>query len=206
MKLLPIPGAPGYRVDCENQIAYRFNGYLKKINGRTKYGVVNIQVDGQKYVTTVFRMMYCAQHGIDITKIPKGVNISMRNGIVEVLSRDDINRKRFTTIRTRQKQMEQWKRNTELINRYYDGNTKPMLDELQKVEKSVKYWFIDTYGLCEERAEIVAAYGVNRYLDRLAKGFPSPYIMGSVIRYGRGENARLARQNDFIDNMQVIEV
>lgn len=205
MKLQPIPGAPGYRIDCENQIAYRLNGFLKKINDRTKYKVVSLRIDGETHVTTIYRMMYCAQHGIDITKIPKDVCIAMRNGLVTAVSRNEIQKKRFITIRTRQKNMEQWKRNTDLISQFYDGNTKPLLDELQDIEKAVKFWFISTYGLSIERAEIVAAYGVNKFLDRLADGFPSPYIMGCVIRYGRGENARLSKQRKYIDNMEIIE-
>lgn len=207
MKLLPIPGAPGYRVDCENQVAYKFTGRdLRKLSDRTAYKVVSVVVDGQAVVTTVYRLMYCAQHGIDLTKIPKGVCIAMRNGIATVVTRQEVQAKRFITIRTRQKNMEQWKRNTDLISQYYDGNTEPLLKELQGIEKAVKYWFIYTYGLSEERAEIVSAYGVNKFMDRLADGFPSPYIMGCVIRYGRGENKRISRQRTYIDDMKVIEL
>lgn len=66
MTLLPIPGAPGYRIDCENQVAYQFKGFLKKINARTKYKTVSLYIGGQTFVTTIYRMMWCAQHGADI--------------------------------------------------------------------------------------------------------------------------------------------
>ena len=206
MKLLPIPGAPGYRIDCENQVAYRLQGWLRKINDRTKYKVIHIMIDGQPYTTTIYRMMYCAQLGIDITKIPKGTCISMRGGVVTAVTRQEIQNKRYITIKTRRANLEKWKRNTELISKYYEGNTQPLLTELQDIEKHVKHWFINTYGMCEERAEIVSAYGVNKFMDRLAEGIPSPYIMGSVIRYGRGENARLSKQREYVDNMKVIEL
>ena len=206
MKLLPIPGAPGYRVDCENQVVYRYNGFLKKVNDRTKYKTVNIMVGGERFVTTVFRMMYCAQHNIDVTRIPKGTCIAMYNGIVTAVSRKDVSDKRMATIMTRRKNMDLWRRNTRLIEQYYDGDTEPMLAELQNIEKAVRTWFVQTYGLCEERADIVSSYGVNKYLDRLAAGFPSPYIMGCVIRYARGENARIAKQGIFIDTQEVIEI
>lgn len=206
MKLLPIPGAPGYRVDCENQVAYRYNGFLKKVNDRTKYKTVNIMVDGGQFVTTVFRMMYCAQHGIDIRKIPKGVCIAMHNGIVMAVSRTDMSAKRLATVKARRKNMDQWRKNTRLIEQYYDGNTEPMLAELQHIEVAVRRWFVQAYGLCQERADIVAAHGVNKYLDRLAEGFPSPYIMGCVIRYARGENSRIAKQDAFLDNKEIIEI
>ena len=206
MKLLPIPGAPGYRIDCENQVAYRFNGYLWKVNSRTKYKVVNLYVNGKEIVTTVFRLMYCAQNGIDITMIPKGVVIAMRDGKATAITRQEIARKRSLTIRTKKKGIESWRLNTNLIIQFYNGNKKPLLQELQNIEKSVKFWFIETYGLKAERAEIVAAYGVNRYLERLRDGCPSPFIFGSVVRYGRGENARISKQRDFTDNMQTIEL
>ena len=205
MKLLPIPGAPGYRVDCENQVAYRLKGYLWRINDRTKYKKVTLRIDGQPFVTTVYRMMYCAQNGIDITKLPKGTCIALRNGIVTAMTRKECGDKKFITIRQRQKSLEQWKRNTALIDSYYNGDTEPLLKELQQIEKAVTRWFTYTYGLSEQRAEIVAAYGVNRYMDRLADGFPSPYIMGSVIRHGRAENKRLAQQRECIDIGEVIE-
>lgn len=206
MKLLPIPGAPGYRIDCENQIAYQLKGYLKKINDRTKYKVVHLVIDGLSYSTTIFRMMYCAQHDIDITKLPKGTCIAMRGGVATAVSRQEIQNKRYITIKTRRANLEKWKRNTELINQYYDGNTLPLLSELHDIEKHVTHWFINVYGMCEERAEIISAYGVNKYMDRLAEGFPSPYIMGSVIKYARGENKRIGKQRKFNDNMQVIEL
>ena len=206
MKLLPIPGAPGYRIDCENQVAYRVNGYLWKVNSRTKYKVINLYVNGKEIVTTVFRLMYCAQNGIDITKIPKGVVIAMRNGKATAITRQEVARKRSITIRTMKRKKETWQRNTNLINQFFNGNKKPLLSELQNIEKSVKFWFIETYGLNAERAEIVAAYGVNRYLERLRDGCPSPFIFGSVVRYGRGENARISKQRDFTDDMQTIVI
>jgi hypothetical protein len=207
MKLLPIPGLPGYRIDCENQVAYEMKyGVLKPLKERTKYKVVNVSSSGYSTATTIYRMMYCAQHGIDITKIPPGTYIGMRHGVVLVTNRDEMNQNRHTPKKTRERNLEQWRRNTDLINRYYAGDTEPLLDELKDIEQRVKHHFVWTYGLCEERAEIVAAYGVNRYLDKLTEGFPSPCIIGSVIRYARGENSRLAKQRHYDDNMKPIEL
>ena len=206
MRLLPIPGAPGYRIDCENQVAYRLCGYLKPLKDRTIYKKVGIMIDGHKVMTTIYRLMYCAQHNIDIMKIPSGTCIAMRNGLAQVVDRTEANNKKFITDKTKRLNVEKWKRNIEKIGKYYDGDTQPLLDELHDIELKVKWWFINTYGLSEERAEIVSAYGVNKFLDRLADGSPSPYIFGSVLKYGRGENARIARQRRYIDNMNVIEI
>lgn len=132
--------------------------------------------------------------------------IAMHNGIVTAVSRTDMSAKRLATVKARRKNMDQWRKNTHLIEQYYDGNTEPMLAELQHIEAAVSRWFVQTYGLCEERADIVAAHGVNKYLDRLAEGFPSPYIMGCVIRYARGENSRISKLNSFMDNQEIIEI
>ena len=203
MTLLPIPGAPGYRIDCENQVAYQFKGFLKKINARTKYKTVSLYIGGQTFVTTIYRMMWCAQHGADITRLPKGVNISMRNNVVTAISKSEVQNKRRMT---RQANKERWQRSADLISKYYNGDVQPLLDELQSVEQSAKRWFMSTYGLSEDRAEICAAYGVNRYLDMLKEGFPSTYIMNSVIHYGRSENNRIRKESALVDDMQAIVI
>lgn len=204
MKLLPIPGASGYRVDCENQNVYRFCGYLKLIKPRTKYKILTINTAGKTVSTTVYRMMYCAKNKIDITKIPSDVCVCMSNGSLSVRTRSETARDRNTSSKSRHGNIEQWRHNTELINKYYNGDTEPLLNDLQNIEKLVCNWFVNTYGLCRERAEIVSAYGVGCYLDRLADGFPSPFIFGSVLRYARGENMRIRKAKEFKDNMQVI--
>ena len=207
MKLLPIPGAPGYRVDCENQVAYVIRrGYLKPLKTRTKYKVINVNINGYNTGQTIYRLMYCAQNNIDITKLPKGTCIAFRHGVAMVTSREEINHNRFTSKKTQKKNLEKWKRNTDLINKWYDGNTAPLLEELEKIEKYVRFWFHDTYGLSWERSEICAAYGVNKFLDKLADGFPSTCIVGSVIKFARGENNRIKKQMRFNDDMKVIEI
>ena len=94
MKLLPIPGAPGYRVDCENQQAYSMKrGILRPIKFRTKYKKAGLTIDGKSYGTTIWRMMYCAQNGIDITTIPSDICISVNNGTLIVMDRSQVNKK-----------------------------------------------------------------------------------------------------------------
>ena len=207
MKLLPIPGLPGYRIDIENQVAYNVKGgYIKPIKARTKYKCINVNVDGFTMGQTVYRLMYCAQNNVDITKLPKDTCIAMRNGVAMVTSREEMNHERFTSKKTQKTNFEKWKRNTDLLTKYYQGDTGPLLEELKSIEKYVAWFFHDTYGLCKERAEIVAAYGVNRYLDKVSDGFPSPYIVGSVIRFARGENNRIRKAKTYIDNMKPIEL
>ena len=91
MKLLPVPGAPGYRVDTENRQAYSMKrGILRPIKFRTKYKTAVLTINGKAYGTTIWRMMYCVQNAIDITKIPSDLCINLTNGILTVASRSDI--------------------------------------------------------------------------------------------------------------------
>ena len=206
MRLLPIPGAPGYRVDCENQEVYNIKKSIKKLKTRTVYKSLNLRIDGHAIPTTVFRLMYCAQNGIDVTKIPPHTCIGLYNGVATVVSRTELQKKRHITIKERNKNLEKWRVNYDLIIKYYKGNTLPLLNALKKVEIKVKLWYIERYGLSNERAEIVAAYGVNKYLDRLAEGCPTPYIFSSVLRHARTENKRMSYQRHYIDDMEVIEL
>ena len=205
MKLLPIPGLPNYRVDCENQEVYLFRGYLRRIPSRTKYKIVSLFLNNKNLTSTVFRLMYCATNQIDITKIPSDICIGMKNGQLVVRTRSQLAMSRNEE-KKKKKNLEQWNHNVQLISQYYSGNTEPMLQELQNIEKKISFWFIETYGLCKERADIVAAAGINCFLDRLADGFPSPYIYGSVLRYARCENNRIRKLSEFKDNMKVIEL
>lgn len=173
---------------------------------RTKYLVLSCQNDGFTLTTTVYRMAYCAKNNIDITKLPSDICISLRNGILTALTRKDIVNDRFVTNSAKKAYQEVWKKNIELIDKFYEGDTEPLLQELSKVEKRVAWWFVDTYGLSMERAEICSAYGVNRYLDRLSAGFPSPCFFSSVKRYALRENNKMAKNKPFIDNFEVIDL
>lgn len=207
MKLLPIPGLSGYRVCVEELEAYKYKyGNLIKITPRTKYKIVSVQNDGATLTTTIYRMAYCAKNGIDITKLPSNVCISLRNGVLTALTRQEIVNDRFVTNSAKKRYEEVWKKNIELIDKFYNGDTQPLLEELKRVESNVSWWFIDTYGLSKERAEICSAYGVNRYLDRIAAGFPSPHFFSSVKRYALSENNRMAKNRSFADNMNVIDL
>lgn len=206
MILLPIPGAPGYRVDCENQEVYSIGNTIRRLKHKSAYKSLSISVDGKQIGTTVYRLMYCAQHSIDVTKIPPGTCIAMRNGMATVVSRSDIQGKRIATLRTRRKNLDDWKRNVGIIAKYYDGDTKPLLNKLHGIEKMAKEYFINTYHLSNERAELIAAYGIDKYMNRVNEGTPSPFILSSVIRYGHSERRRQKRQYTYYDNMQPIEL
>ena len=110
--LLPIPGAPGYRIDLDKQQAYSLKrGCIRPMKPRTKYKCVSLSVDGTVIGSTIYRMMYCAQHGIDINRLPSDVCFSMENGVVVPMTREQVVEK---TNRARQKakpKMERLQRN-----------------------------------------------------------------------------------------------
>lgn len=202
MKLLSIPNIPNYQVDVENGIVYKMRyGRLKEVKTRTKYKSFTIKVNGQTIGTTLYRMMYCAINHFDLTKIPSDICISMEKGKLVVLSRSMVLKKSNDARKRNAERMEQIKANMNLIERYYDGDVQPILDYLHNVEKSLVWHFIDTYGLCQERAEIVVANGVNKYLDKLKDGVSSFAIRASVMRFAKGENAKIIRQCEFNNNI-----
>lgn len=207
--LLPIPGAPGYRIDLDTQQAYSLKrGCIRPMKPRTKYKCVSLYVEGKVVGSTIYRMMYCAQHGIDINRLPSDVCFSMENGVVVPMTREQVVEKSNRARQKAKPKMERLQRNMELIVKFYAGDVKPLLDELRKIEGIVTWYFIDTRGIARQRAELISANAVNRYLDRLKAGNPTVYILQSVKRYAVGENARLRRemQLDFIENMQPIKI
>lgn len=201
MKLLSIPNIPSYQVDVENGVVYAMRyGRLKEVKMRTKYKSFTIQVNGQTIGTTLYRMMYCAINHLDMLKIPSDICISMENGKLVVLDRSMVLNKSNAAKKRNEERIEQIKANMKLIENYYNGDVQPILDYLHKVEKSLVFHFIDVYGLCQERAEIIVANAINRYLDKLKEGVSSFAIRASVMRYAKGENAKIKRQSEFNNN------
>ena len=86
--------------------------------------MINVNVNGFQMGQTVYRLMYCAQNNVDITKLPKDTCIAMRNGVAMVTSREEMNHERFTSKKTQKNNFEKWKRNTDLLTKYYQGDTK----------------------------------------------------------------------------------
>lgn len=202
MKLLSIPNIPNYQVDVENGVVYTMKyGRLKEVKTRTKYKSFTIKVNGKTIGTTLYRMMYCAINHLDLTKIPSDICISMEHGKLVVLDRSTVVKKTNDARKRNAERMERIKANMKLIELYYAGDVQPILDYLHCVEKSLVWHFIETYGLCQERAEIIVANAVNKYLDKLKDGVSSFAIRASVMRFAKGENAKIIKQSEFNNNI-----
>lgn len=201
MQLLSIPNIPNYQVDVENGVVYTMKyGRLKEVKTRTKYKSFTIKVNGQTIGTTLYRMMYCAINHLDILKMPTDICVSMENGELVVLDRSMVLKKANAARKRNAERMEQIKKNMKMIEDYYDGKVQPILDYLHKVEKSLVFHFIDVHGLCQERAEIIVANAVNKYLDKLKEGVSTFAIKATVMRYAKGENAKMIRQSELNNN------
>lgn len=205
MRLIQVPGATGYRVDLENQQAYSMkSGILRPISFRTKYKKAVIHIDGKAYGTTIWRMLYCAQNKIDITKIPSDICISLNNGTLTVMDRAQVKRKSDRARKLAQPQIDRLQANIDLIKQYYMGNTQPLLDYLHEAEEYVVRHYIYTYGFSQERAEIAVGVAVNKVLDRLKEGYPTPHIKGAIFRYARNESNRLMLQKEIFNEEEII--
>lgn len=201
MKLLSVPNIPNYQVDVENGVVYVIKyGRLKEVKMRTKYRSFTIKIGGVTIGMTLYRMMYCAINHIDPLKIPTELCISMENGKLVVLDRTMMAKKANDAKKRNTERLTQIKKNMQMIEGYYSGDTQPILDYLHKIEESLVSHFVWIYGLSQERSEIVVGNAINRYLDKLKMGEASFAIRASVMRFARGENRNILKQTEFSNN------
>ena len=193
--LVPIKGAPGYRIDMENEKVYSYrNGNLKELATRTKYKCLSITIDGKLIGSTVYRMMYAVQNDINLMKIPEGLCIGKdENGKIRASVRSQLAQR---AIQARWKDHNQFAKvcsDMQLIKDYYKGKPSKLLEKLHKLEEQTKRIWIYEHGLSEERADIISSMAVDSYLDSLDNGNPSIYIQGAIRKYSRYHDIRLHR-------------
>lgn len=201
MKLLSIPGLPDYKVDEKNGVVYRLKyGRLQEVKTRTKYQSFTVTMEGATIGMTLPRAMYCAIHHVDPLKIPSGLCIGMEHGNLVVLDRAMLAKKVAEGKKKNSENLIQVKKNLSMVEMFYDGDTQPLLSYLRTVEDSLVRHFVWTYGLSQERSEIVVGAAINRYLDRLCQGEASYAIRTSVLRFALGENKKMNKQTEFKSN------
>ena len=212
MKLLPVPGAPGYHIDCENQIAYSSrNGYFRPMSDRTAYRKLNLLIDGRNCGTTIWRMMYCAINGLDINAIPTEFCISWdhRRNRLAVRERKDLaaaaNEASAKAARGRRR-LDDVLANIKMVRKYYNGDTEPLLTHLRMVEKRECQRLQWMFGVSKTRAEIATSNAVNIYLDELADGYPSFCVAKRVRSLTIRENRSMSRNCEYQEWMKPIEI
>lgn len=205
MNLQKLPGAPGYMVDTDAMIAYSFKrGFLKPIKTRAAYKSCTIHVDGKSIGTTIWRMMYCIQRQIDITKLPEGIVIARnRQGNIALMTRAEVNEKAVRTYKAKRENLERLRISYGLIEKFYKGERKPLLDYIGKAEKDVMNHYIYVRGLGKDRAELIVANAVNKLLDRFREGRPVVHIKTYLYRLARGENDNYAKRiMEFVEQIE----
>lgn len=200
-RIIPVCGADGYYVDVVNQVAYAIKyGKLHELHQRTKYRSVTLTIGGKTVGSTIYRMMYCAINGIDIAKIPTELCISIsKDGKLEVLDRSMVVAKANKARQNARPKIETLTKNLEMLNAYYKGDSKPLLEYLHKLENIFVNRFIYERGLCMERAQMCCAQAVNLLLDELRDGFPPSNIRTRLRALAMQQNA-IVRKTRSIDN------
>ena len=193
--LVPIKGAPGYRIDMENEKVYSYrNGNLKELAVRTIYKSLTLRIDGKPVGSTVYRLMYAVQNDLDLLKIPEGLCIGKdADGNIRASVRAQLAQRALDARWKKRPQFADLCSDIKLIEDYYNGSTDKLLEKLHKIEKKVKNSYMFMHGYCEEKADIISSMAVDSYLDSLANGKPSIYILYSIFRYARFHSYRLHR-------------
>lgn len=213
MKLLPIPGAPGYRIDCENHKAYSCKGgFIRPLTDRTAYRTLNIVIDGRTVGTTIWRLMYCAVNDIPLLSIPTLFCISFDHHAHKLVVREKKDlAKEASKVRMRQqrgrRRLDNVLANIRLVKKYYEGDTEPLINHLKQVEERESNRLQWMFGMGKDRAEMVTAQAVNVYLDELADGYPSYCIAKRVRELTKRENRALqcSRFEEWMQN-KIIEL
>ncbi len=201
MKLIPVPGAPGYYIDCEGQKAYSCkNGVIHALTDRTAYRTLVVQIDGRPVGTTIWRLMYCATNNIPLTTIPNGFCITFdhkENRLVVKEKKDTIEKAIQANGHSNKaaRKLDNVLANIRLVKRYYKGDTEPLLNHLKEVEKKEQKRWQWMFGVSKTRAEIITSQAVNVYLDELANGFPDYCIKRRIRALSRKENRKMSRTN-----------
>lgn len=193
--LVPIKGAPGYRIDMENEKVYSYrNGNLKELAVRTIYKSLTLHIDGKLVGSTVYRLMYAVQNGLDLLKIPEGLCIGKdADGNIRASVRSQLAQRAIEARWKNRPQFSGLCSDIELIKMYYNGQTFKLLEKLHKIEKKVKNDYVFMHGFSEEKADIISSMAIDSYLDSLANGKPSVYIQQSISKYARFHSFRLHR-------------
>lgn len=175
MILTPVNGLPGILVDIDAMKAYaNRRGFLHELSIRQPFGKISLVANGKTYGTTIYRLVWAAQKGIDYNKIPSNYCFSYADGKITVLEREGLNRKGGETKREQNKiKVEDAQKELDLIKGFNLDHRKTkeltlcVLSFRPKVTAYLKY----TYGLCDERAEMYAEQSEAMLMQRIKEGY-----------------------------------
>lgn len=172
--LTPIQGLPGIYVDCEAMKAYvNRRGMLHELSIRQPFSKISFRTNGKNYCTTIYRLIWAAQHDIDYNKIPSNYCFSFADGEIKVMERADIARKSAET-RRKENQINVAKAQEELdLIKGYNldhRKTKSLILLVTAYRPIVTAWMKYNFGLCDERAELYAEQAEALLMQRIKEG------------------------------------
>lgn len=87
--LKPVPGLKGFLCDTDNMVVYKCkNGVIRPLTPIGFYKKLSLYSEGKTCVTTLYRVVYCTEHDIDIRKIPSDFCFSYDGKKVKVCERN----------------------------------------------------------------------------------------------------------------------
>lgn len=170
--LKPVPGLKGFLCDTDNMVVYKCkNGVIRPLTPIGFYKKLSLYSEGKTCVTTLYRVVYCTEHELDIRKIPSNFCFSYDGKKVKVCERKDIVKLAAEEKRKQQElSLEQAQKEFSLIKKYIKGNHAPLLFRLNDIVKNVQYLLRNRYGLSEDLASEYAEMGRDKVLERIEEG------------------------------------
>ena len=208
MKLLPIPGAPGYRIDCENHQVYSVkNGVIKLMRPSRQFNEVHLYLNGMSIARSVARLELCATMGISIFKLTKDMCVVYEGGKPVVKTRAEIQGKGVRTRMSMKPDVEAVERSVSAIKEYRNGNKAPyVLLCHEEAQRAIEY-IVERYKRKSVILEDAADKAVSNLLSFASEGkcVVDPFRYVRKYIYGTLETNR-KRRKEYRDDMNVMEI
>lgn len=207
IKLLPIKGFPGYRVDCKNHQTYSFrSGTIVMLKAHKPYDERGLKRNGETFLITQTRLEYCAMNGVDPTKIPKGVCIVRdENGQPVLTDRYEIARKSARTRKLNGQTIDDLEKVLTSAKAWQSGNKTPYTIMVNDMAHQTGRFFRERHHRSELVIEEAVDMAITSMLDKMEAGIltndPCKFTMSYI--YAHMTHIR-CKKREFKDNMNPI--
>lgn len=189
--LTSVPGMPFIMVDLDNMEAYSCKkGYLRKLKPSNFFGKLTIHTVGSEVVgTTIYRLAYCAQKGIDHSKIPSNFCISYKDGAFCVREKKDITKEATkASVENRKISADEALKTIILIKESISDPVKKheLLMTVQSYRPKIKKYLRYTFGFSYERCEMFAEMAEEKLMNKLDQEYPVLSLFHYLKKTARG--------------------
>lgn len=172
--LTPVQGLPDIFVDMDAmEVFSNKGGGLRRLSVRYPFGKVSLHVNGKTITTTIYRLVWAAQKGIDYNKIPTEYCFSWDGKKITVHTRAGINAK-SAAIRKENSRIviENAQKELDLIKGYNldHRKKKELYQTIISYRGATTEWMKYTFGLCDERAELYAEQAEGILIEQIKEG------------------------------------